>query len=120
LAFWVAEGYASNREIIFDFGINEEKYVKEIGKISNKIFLSTNVRIDKKKNKQRVVIGSQILYHLFKGMGLKTGAKRKEIPFFVFNLDRNLKLEFLKSLYQGGGCFVKEEELSFILQSVKT
>lgn len=107
IGLWVAEGYAYNRKIIFDFGINEEKYVKEIGKISNKIFLSTNVRIDKKKNKQRVVIGSPILYHLFKGMGLKTGAKRKEIPSFVFNLDKNLKLEFLKSLYQGGGCFVK-------------
>ncbi len=109
--FWIAEGHLHNRSIVFDFGIKEKEYVNEIKKISKKIFFrDAREIVDKKKNKIRVVIGSVILFYLFKGMGIKTGAKRKEIPFFVFNLDDNIKLEFLKSLYQGDGCFIRSKK----------
>ena len=113
LGFWIAEGHLNNsRTVVFDFGIEEKRYIEEIKRISLKLFnREAGESPDYEKNKMRLIIRSVILCEFFKSLGLKSGAKKKEIPAIIFNLNENLSKQFLKALYSGDGNFFEERSM---------
>jgi DNA topoisomerase VI subunit B len=111
LGFWVAEGHSFGRRLVFDFGEHEIDYINDIKKITRKLFKrDAKEEHVKEKNKIRLVINSTVLYELFKSLCIKTGSHNKEIPFLVFNVNKDMRLEFLSAMFKGDGCFVKERD----------
>jgi DNA topoisomerase VI subunit B len=111
LGFWVAEGHSFGRRLVFDFGEHEIDYINDIKKITRKLFKrDAKEEYVKEKSKIRLVINSTVLYELFKSLGIKTGSHTKEIPFLVFNVNKDMRLEFLSAMFKGDGCFVKERD----------
>jgi DNA topoisomerase VI subunit B/predicted transcriptional regulator len=109
LGFWVAEGHSFGRRLVFDFGEHEIDYINDIKKITRKLFKrDAKEEYVKEKSKIRLVINSTVLYELFKSLGIKTGSHNKEIPFLVFNVNKDMRLEFLSAMFKVDGCFVKE------------
>jgi DNA topoisomerase-6 subunit B len=100
LGWYIAEGSINTRKIIFDLGRNEEDIVRELKKKIRSIF-GLNVSIRKESSKIRLSTSSTALIHALRKMGVKSGARNKEIPWIVFNFPRNAQLSFIKSLLKG-------------------
>jgi len=113
LGYYVAEGSTGNGRITLSFG----KKDKEYGVIDDAIhciescFKIKANKIGEKLNPSTgqiaaysICFGGKLLSRIFSELlGAGSGAKNKGIPFVVFNVNNNLKFEFLKGLIRGDG-----------------
>jgi len=100
LGWYIAEGSINTRKILFDLGKNEESVARELKKKIKNIF-GLDVSIRKESSKIRLSTSSTALIHSLRKMGVKSGARNKEIPWIIFNFPRNAQLSFIKSLLMG-------------------
>jgi DNA topoisomerase-6 subunit B len=100
LGWYIAEGSINKRKINFDLGKNEENIVRELERKIKRVF-GLNVSIRKESSKIRLSTSSTALIHSLRKMGVKSGARKKEIPWIVFNFPRDAQISFIKSLLKG-------------------
>jgi len=101
LGWYIADGDISERVIRFDLGKDEENIARELKRKIKRIF-GLNVSIRKESSKIRLSTSSTALIYSLRKMGVKTDARRKEIPWIVFNLPRDAQISFIKSLLKWG------------------
>ena len=104
LAYYIAEGFTNEQGIFLNFGSHEKILIEDAKKCVKEVFgFEPTVNIPH-KTAVRVSIYSQITSKLFKDeINVGSNALKKNIPPFIFDLDRKLQLEFLQTLFKGGG-----------------
>ncbi|HDO41693.1 MAG TPA: hypothetical protein ENH03_02195, partial [Candidatus Bathyarchaeota archaeon] len=100
--FYVAEGHAEKRSIVFTFGKHEERYVEEILKIGKEIFGVTG-RIYQYSKKIVVYFNAWYLPKLFK-LWFGSSATTKKIPLWIKKLPAGKLVYFLEAYMRGDGC----------------
>lgn len=103
--FMLGDGWIrSNVEVGFALGIyeNENKfYIDLIEKLSN-----SKARIYRKNNTKsaKAIVGNKEFVEILKKFEFHTGFANKIIPDWVFGLSFELKLEFIKGIFDADGC----------------
>ena len=111
--YYAAEGTSNGRDVRLCFGKDDlmKGIVDDAINCAKKVFGIEPNKLHKKLNPKTnkdssyyVIFGGKIVYNLFKNI-LKSGDKahNKEVPYIVFNVNNNLKMEFLKAYLLGDG-----------------
>ena len=101
--YYIAEGYAHERELCFCFNLKERKYISDVVRISKHTFgLTASVRIRKNKNTAEISIAYSQLARLF-GEWFGKGAENKRIPRFIMLLPREKQEAFIRGMWRGDG-----------------
>ena len=117
--FYVAEGHAEERSIVFTFGKHEEKTVKEILKIGKEIFGVTG-RIYQYPKKIVVHFNAWYLPKLFK-LWFGSSATTKKIPLWIKKLPAGKLVYFLEAYMRGDGCkIIYHRRRHYIVSQVRT
>jgi len=119
MGYFIAEGCCSKGRVIFSFNSNESEYHEEVIILMKKIFGDINYGKYFSKNKNSCVISfySVVAITLFESLFGK-GARNKEIPNFIFNIDNSLKIELLHGLFNGDGYYKKGQVIQLTTASV--
>jgi len=107
--YYIAEGHAHKREVVFTFNRNEIRYVDDVRSIVKNLFgLDTTSKTREDKNTCDVSINSPSLARLFvKWFG--TGAENKTMPHFILILPPAKQKELIKGLWRGDGYVSKKK-----------
>ncbi|MEM5872524.1 MAG: DNA topoisomerase I [Candidatus Aenigmatarchaeota archaeon] len=103
IGYYLSEGCCGNRHVELSFGSHEKDLIEDAVYCVKKIFYrEPKLRI--KKTCTTVYFGGKVGVILFDKI-LKCGrtSDSKEIPDFIFNVRKNLILEFVKALLNGDG-----------------
>ncbi|MBI5061161.1 MAG: hypothetical protein HZB67_02505 [Candidatus Aenigmarchaeota archaeon] len=105
LGYFIAEGsFVGNKALCLDFGPNEMDLANDAVATIEKIF-NKKPKIKRKKSSLNLYFGGRIGFALFNAMGVYNKVKKKIIPNVIFNSSENIKLVFLKGLFEGDGYF---------------
>ncbi len=120
LGYYVSEGCTiQGRAICFSFGKEGKKWADDLKGCFKECF---NVELTKPTGSgmQLVYYGKTLSWLL--STLLKAGAKAptKEVPFIVFNLPRDMKMEFLKAYLRGDGCLYESKEKGEVMLLAST
>ena len=123
IGYYIADGSLTmdsslSYKVKFDCNSNDSEMIKDIEKISMELF---NVSAKKYKRKDcncvNVYIYDKIVYLLFKHiLEVKNSSKTKKVPQIVFNVNRELREEFLKAYLHGDYGVTVSQELSSDIQ----
>ncbi|MBS3136353.1 AAA family ATPase [Candidatus Woesearchaeota archaeon] len=99
---WMAEGsYTNKNEVRLSIHINEENFVAELCK---KLFGMVTIYRKKHFKSSDIYICSGILGKVMRDvLGFKHGSRVKEVPYFAYNVDRNMLGAFLRGYISGDG-----------------
>ena len=103
LGYYISEGTTRPNSIVFSFGTHEIDYINDVKEIVKNIFgIEVYERIN--DSATQLEIKSKLVALFFKEI-LKTGenAHNKRIPYIVYSMPNELKLEFLNSYINGDG-----------------
>ncbi len=102
LGLWMAEGsYTNKNEVRLSIHRKEEKAVKEL---CNKLFGSVTIYNKPDSHSSDIYICSGILGIIMKKvLGFESGARRKKVPYLIFNLRRENIAAFLRGYFSGDG-----------------
>ena len=118
LAYYIAEGFTNKQGVFLNFGSHEKTLIEDSKVCIKNVFgFEPTINIPH-KTAVRVTVYSQIVSKLFKEE-INTGdnALNKKIPYFIFDLDRNLQLEFLQTLFKGDGHIRRGYEATYSTSS---
>jgi len=109
LGYYVAEGYlhgstkSGSYRIHFELNVDEERLVDDIRSCCLTLFeAKITVRRKVPTKGITVSVSSKKAFLLFRDvLGVSQGAKRKRVPAIVFNMPRELQIEFLKAYLDG-------------------
>ena len=118
LAYYIAEGFTNDQGIYLNFGSHEKDLIEDAKKCVEKVLgFSPTINIPH-ETATRVTVYSQLTSKLFNER-IKAGknALEKNIPSFVFDLDRELQLEFLQALFKCDGYVRRGYEAIYVTAS---
>ncbi|MEK6937896.1 MAG: thymidine phosphorylase [Nanoarchaeota archaeon] len=118
LGYYVSEGFTNEQGIFFNFGSHEKELIEETKSYVKKVFgFESTINIPH-PTAVRVTVYSKQLAQLFKEkMDAGCNALEKKIPSFVFDLSRELQLEFLQALFNGDGYVRRGYEAIYVTAS---
>ncbi|MGC9059263.1 MAG: AAA family ATPase, partial [Candidatus Aenigmatarchaeota archaeon] len=96
---WTAEGSYSKNEV--RISINSKEYPL-VSAIVSKLFDRISV-YRKNENSADIIIPNAAFTRIMKALGFKDGARKKSIPYFVFNVEKEKIAVFLKGYFSGDG-----------------
>jgi len=104
LGYYISEGFTNSQGIFFDFGSHEKDLIEDAVKCVRKVFGVPATLNKPHKNAIRICVHNKTISKIFEE-SIKAGssATEKRIPSFIFDVNREMKLEFLKALFRGGG-----------------
>lgn len=98
LAYYLSEGFTNYQGVFLNFGSHEKELIDDSVRCIKKVF-GFNPTINKPhKTAVRVCMYSQTLAKIFNDLNVGSDALNKTIPYFIFDIDKKLKLEFLRTL----------------------
>lgn len=114
IGYYLAEGSYKKSGLSFSFNINEIKYINDVKNIITDIFhLETYDVIDKINNSHTVCVSSETLLIFFKDfLKIKSGAKNKRIPSFIFHSEDDYIKSFLYGYFVGDGTIIDNNRMS--------
>lgn len=116
LGWFLAEGSISKTQIRLHLGKDDKPFIEKLQKSIEKVF-GEKVRIySYKKSSYNLYFQSVLAAKLLEAWGLKAKSTKKQIPYFIFNLNHNLQLKFLESYFLGDGTLSKQN-ISFVTSS---
>ncbi len=104
LGYYIGEGCTYKNGVVFSFSIKEEDLMKDFIHCVRNVFGKTNVR--KKINHDNAVqfyIEGYLYKLFFRILESRKKAHEKQIPWLIFNIDNELKKEFLKTYFKCDG-----------------
>lgn len=104
LGFMCGDGWVNENNLGFALGIEEEQnnyYIKLFEKLFN--LKNFNIREAKKNSGGIVKFNSKEICELFRAVNFKTGVFNKRIPNWVFSLNQENKVEFLRGYMDADG-----------------
>ncbi len=118
LGYYIAEGFTNEQGIFLNFGSHESNLVDDAKKCVKSVFgFEPTINIPH-PTAIRVTIYSQQLAKLFREkIDAGCSALEKRIPAFVFDLNRELQLEFLQALFNGDGYTRRGYEAIYVTSS---
>jgi len=110
--YYLAEGWVNKKQerLEMSFNAKETEYIKDAQNIMKKIF---HVKLSPHKNActktaTRLRCSGKVVSRFFYNM-LGSGAENKRIPWKWLNTSRIHRIELLKGLFRGDGCFVTKK-----------
>ena len=109
LGYYVAEGYlhgsvkSGSYRIHFELNVEEDRLVDDIRRCCLELF-GAKVTVRRKEPTRGITasVSSKKAFTLFRDvLGVAQGARRKRVPAIVFNMPRELQVEFLQSYLDG-------------------
>lgn len=111
LGYWIAEGYNNENGVHFSFGIHEKKLISDVKSDIKKAFGLNATVTHPHKTAVHINIYNQLMSKVFDYIfDLKHRARNKEVPKIIFNLPKDLQLEFLRAYFKGDGYFRRNYE----------
>lgn len=106
LGYYIAEGWLSevgnHHKISFCLHKDETTHVNEINDCLKRCFSKELYLEPEKNNARKLHINSILIYAVFEEvLKVTKGAKKKEIPEIVFNVSKELQLEFITAWHNG-------------------
>ncbi len=120
LGYYVSEGFTNSQGVFLNFGSHENDLIKDSANCIKKVF-KINPTVNKPhKTAVRVCIYNQVLSKVFDNI-LKAGESslKKQIPSFIFDVEDEMKFEFLKALFKGDGYVRRGYEAVYVTSSKK-
>ena len=106
LGLWLAEGSYNHKHTV-RLSINKSETEEVLRLVVN---LFGHVTLYRKGTGVDIYVGSRVLYILLRHViGLKSGARKKKVPSFVFSLDRENLAAFLRGYFSGDGCVYRNQ-----------
>jgi len=110
LGYFVAEGsFIKEYTTVFTFGKycgQEKKYIDDAMAILFQMGFSNNTTINKTEiSKTTIFVHSMWFTQTLQSLGIGKKSRLKRVPDIIFNVDQDLKIEFLKGLFAGDGTF---------------
>ncbi|HLC55719.1 MAG TPA: MBL fold metallo-hydrolase [Candidatus Nanoarchaeia archaeon] len=105
LGYFTAEGHLEKRSVRLTFGLKDQPYVEDLCKCVEKVFkIKCNVSISQ-LTRLRVTFNSKKIRNWFANVFFNgyTKANSKHVPNLIFNVNKELKLEYLKAYMAGDG-----------------
>ncbi len=118
LGYYIAEGFTNEQGIFLNFGSHETDLIEDAKKCVQSVFgFKPTINIPH-PTAIRVTIYSQQLAKLFREkINSGCSALEKKIPAFVFDLSRELQLDFLQALFNGDGYTRRGYEAIYVTSS---
>ncbi len=118
LGYYIAEGFTNEQGIFLNFGSHENDLIEDAKKCVKSVFgFEPTINIPH-PTAIRVTVYSQQLAKLFQEkINAGCSALEKRIPAFVFDLDRELQLDFLRALFRGDGYTRRGYEAIYVTSS---
>ncbi len=112
LGYFVSEGSFSFQRAHVPHGVHftfdgyhaEQEYIDDVCNILDAIGYKFTVYYPK-ENKTTVSVSSKVLCEEFLSLGMGDRSNTRRVPNCIFNTTNDAKIEFLKGLYAGDGCF---------------
>jgi len=120
LAYYISEGFTNYQGIFLNFGSHEKNLIEDAVKCIKKVF-GINPTINKPhKTATRVCAYNKTLSRIFEH-SIRAGAfaSEKKIPSFVFDVNNDMKLEFVRALFKGDGYTRRGYEAVYVTCSKK-
>lgn len=118
LAYYIAEGFTNQQGIFLNFGAHEKELIEDAKHCVKKVFgFEPTINVPH-QTATRVTIYSQMVSKLFKNtIRAGSNALEKNIPSFVFELRKELQLEFLQALFKCDGYVRRGYEAVYVTAS---
>jgi DNA topoisomerase-1 len=103
IGYYIAEGSCGDRHVSLDFGLHENYLASDSCECIKKVF-GHEVKPKPKKSSLNVSFGGKagvIFFDKILRIGRNSSSKR--IPDFIFNVNQELKKEFIKGIFRGDG-----------------
>jgi len=120
LGYYISEGFSNYQGIFLNFASHEKSLIEDSMKCIKLIFGFDPTINYPHSTATRVCAYSQVLSEIFSHI-IKAGsnASNKRIPWFVFDVSNEMKIEFLKALLRGDGHQRRGSEEIYITISKK-
>ncbi|MDP2906375.1 MAG: LAGLIDADG family homing endonuclease [Nanoarchaeota archaeon] len=119
LAYYISEGFTNYQGVFLNFGSHEKELIEDSIDCIKKVFGFTPTVNKPHETAVRVCMYSKTLAKIFKGLKLGSDALHKSIPYFVFDVNKGLKLEFLRTLIKCDGYLRRGYEAEYGTSSKK-
>ena len=117
LGYYVSEGFKNYQGIFLNFGAHEKDLIEDSINCIKKVFGIEPTINKPHKTATRVCIYSQEFSKAFSIFECGECASNKKIPEFIFNLNKEFQLEFIKSLFDGDGHIRRGYEACYVTVS---
>ncbi len=119
LGIYLAEGsWSKNRYVVFNLSIKESEKAEHIRRIIKRKFgVDPIIVYNKNKNETRIIVGSKIVFMLFKELGLIGRAREKRVPNIILNAPSHIQAFFIKGLIDGDGHIDKYDDIIYSTRS---
>lgn len=114
VGYFLAEGCVARHGISFYFNKKEKEYIKDITKITKKLF-SLKPFLKTEGSVTRIEVSSKLLRDLFQILFGKC-APQKRIPHWMLFLPLEKQKEIIKGFYRGDGC-LRDKDFCFVTTS---
>ena len=120
LAYYISEGFTNYQGVFLNFGSHEKDLIKDAVNCIKKVFGVTPTINKPHKTATRLCIYNKTLSKIFKH-SIKAGSSafEKTIPSFIFDVNKNMKFEFVRALFKGDGYTRRGHESIYVTCSKK-
>jgi len=119
LAYYISEGFINYQGVFLNFGSHEKELIEDSIRCIKKVFGLTPTINKSHKTAVRVCMYSRTLSRIFNDLKLGSDALHKSIPYFIFDVNKGLKLEFLRALIKCDGYLRRGYEAEYGTSSKK-
>lgn len=120
LGYYLSEGFRNSQGVFLNFGSHETGLIKDSAYCVEKVFGKKPTINKAHKTATRVCAYSKKISSYFsEKINAGDNALEKTIPPFVFDLERELVLEFLRALFRGDGYTRRGYEAVYVTSSEK-
>jgi putative thymidine phosphorylase len=119
LAYYISEGFMNYQGVFLNFGSHEKEMINDSIKCIKKVFGFKPTVNKPHKTATRVCMYSRTLSKIFKDLKIGSNAPDKALPYFIFDINKKLKLEFIKTLIKCDGWIRRSYEAEYGTSSKK-
>lgn len=118
LGYYLSAGFTNSKGIFFRFDSHENTLIEDTIRCIQKLFGIKAVVGKPHKTTITISVHNKTLSKIF-GNTIKAGnsAAEKRIPSFIFDVNRDSKLEFLRALFKSGGYIRRGHEAVYVTAS---
>lgn len=117
LGYYLAEGFTNSQGIFLNFGSHEKELIEDAVACVKHLFGKEPTINRPHKTAIRICIYNQKLAKEFEKLKAGSDALNKQIPSFIFDLDEEMKKEFIKALFAGDGYVRRGYEAIYVTSS---
>ncbi len=109
LGYYISEGSQQKNVLNFVFGKHESDLINDLAKCLFKIY-NKKIKIEERSSSMKITLCNKKAWLDILNHCTNATSNYKSIPDIIMNSNKNNKIEFLKSLYAGDGCYRSNKE----------